>query len=304
MSFKSFMEKFKEIEAEDFKVLLAIESGMKNYEYVPFEKIVEYSKLPIDKVEYRVNRVSRLRLVRSITSPYRGYCLNYIGYDFLALRFFVNSGFLEAVGGPLGVGKEADVYEALTPEGDVAALKFHRLGRISFRQTAKVRSYGKPKTFWLFRSKIAAEKEYEALKKLYSYGVSVPKPISQNRHAVLMGKIEGIRLIEFKHLKDPENVFLKILENVKLAYRKAGVIHADLSEYNVLLDEEERNIQIIDWPQYVTINHPNAQQILERDLKNISKFFKRKFNLEISFKDVLDFVVLGKPVKKVQIFLQ
>ncbi|MCX8176640.1 MAG: serine/threonine protein kinase, partial [Candidatus Bathyarchaeota archaeon] len=175
MSFESFVKKFKETKVEDFKVLLAIESGMKKHEYVPFEKIVNYSKLSVDKVEHIVNRLNRLRLVRSITSPYKGYCLNYFGYDFLALKFFVDSGFLKAIGKPLGVGKEADVYEALTPDGEVAALKFHRLGRVSFRQTAKVRSYGRAKTFWLFRSKIAAEKEYEALKKLYSYGVAVPK---------------------------------------------------------------------------------------------------------------------------------
>ncbi|MGP3667530.1 MAG: RIO1 family regulatory kinase/ATPase domain-containing protein [Candidatus Bathyarchaeota archaeon] len=298
------MEKFKEIAVEDFKVLLAIEAGMKQYEYVPFEKVVNYSKFSVDKVEYALNHLNRLRLVRSITSPYKGYCLNYFGYDFLALKFFVNSGFLKAIGKPLGVGKEADVYEALTPEDEIVALKFHRLGRISFRQTAKVRSYGKAKTFWLFRSKIAAEKEYKALKKLYSCGVAVPKPISQNRHAILMGKIDGLMLRQFKHLNRLEDVFLKILENVKLAYHRAGVIHADLSEYNILLDEEEKNIQIIDWPQHVTTNHPNAQQILEKDLKNILRFFRRKFDLQIPFKDVLNFVISDKSVKKVQIFPQ
>ncbi|MCX8176215.1 MAG: serine/threonine protein kinase, partial [Candidatus Bathyarchaeota archaeon] len=126
----------------------------------------------------------------------------------------------------------------------------------------------------------------------------------QNRHAVLMGKIEGLMLKQFKHLNKLEDVFLRIIENIKLAYHKAGIIHADLSEYNILLDEEEKNIQIIDWPQYITINHPNAQQILESDLKNILRFFKCKFSLQIQFKDVLSFVTSNSSAKKVQNFPQ
>ncbi len=300
MSFKSLMQKFKEVETEDFRVLLAIEIGMKRHEYVPVERIVTYSNLSKEEVLYRIRRIHGLRLVRRISKPYEGYSLNYMGYDFLALNVLVKAGFLSAVGSSIGLGKEADVYEALTPNGEEAAIKFHRLGRISFRQTAKVRSYTKPKTFWLFRSKVAAEKEFEALKKLYGCGVSVPKPIAQNRHVVLMGKIHGIRLVELRFLPNPDEVFLEILKNVRIAYKKAGIIHADLSEYNVLW--EDGNIQIIDWPQHITLDHPRTEELLERDLKNLAKFFERKFKLKISVEHSLDFVKSGGKIKRTQIF--
>jgi len=296
------MEKFRELEAEDFRILLAVEKGMKTYGYVPTNKIVGYSGLPKEEATYRISRVHKLRLVRRITVPYEGYSLNYMGYDFLALNFFVRSGFLSAVGNCLGLGKEADVYEALTPKNEEVALKFHRLGRISFRQTAKFRDYTKQKTFWIFRSKAAAEKEYEALKRLYSCEVSVPKPVAQNRHAVLMGKILGVQLNELKSIENPEKVFLNILKNVQKAYVKAKIIHTDLSEYNVLVTEEEE-VQIIDWPQYVTLNHPQAEILLRRDIENLAKYFWRRFKLKVSVENSLSLIKAGGKIRKAQIFL-
>ncbi len=296
------MEKFRELETEDFRVLLAVEIGMKTYGYVPVNRIVAYSNLPEDEAIYRIQRIHRLRLVRRITVPYEGYSLNYMGYDFLALNVFVKADFLSAVGSCLGLGKEADVYEALTPKNEEVAIKFHRLGRISFRQTVKFRNYTEPKTFWIFRSKAAAEKEYEALKKLYSCGVSVPKPVAQNRHAVLMGKIIGVQLNELKSIPNPEKVFLSILRNIQKAYKKAGIIHADLSEYNILLAEDGK-IQIIDWPQYVTLSHPQADELLKRDIENLAKYFWRKLKLKISVENSLNIVKKGGKIRKAQIFL-
>jgi len=73
---------------------------------------------------------------------------------------------LEAFGKPLGVGKEADVYDALTPTGQRVAVKFHRLGRTSFKQTKRKRGYviNAYSPDYHHRSQIAAKKEYEALK--------------------------------------------------------------------------------------------------------------------------------------------
>jgi RIO kinase 2 len=193
----------------------------------------------------------------------------------LAINAFVKAGILEAFGKPLGVGKEADVYDALTPQGERIAIKFHRLGRISFRQTRRKRGWTTEDVNWLLRSRKAAEKEYEALRLVYPKGVAVPKPISQNRHAIAMGAIEGAELAEYREIPKPEKVLSEILRNVRKAYTKAGVIHADLSEYNIIL-KPDNHILIIDWPQYVTKEHPNAQQLLKRDIENIITFFKRK----------------------------
>ena len=269
------IQAFKNLENEDFRILQVIEAAMTKHEYVPKDVIVKYSKFDAEEVTFRLEKLHNLRLIRQTKQPYLGYTLNYAGYDCLAINAFVKAGVLEAFGKPLGVGKEADVYDALTPSGERIAVKFHRLGRISFRQTRRKRGWTTEDVHWLLRSRKAAEKEYEALKIVYPKGVAVPKPISQNRHAIAMSAIEGAELAQCREIPNPRKVLLEILSNVRKAYLKAGVIHADLSEYNIIL-KPDTHILIIDWPQYVTKEHPNAQQLLRRDVENITSFFKRK----------------------------
>jgi RIO kinase 2 len=108
-----------------------------------------------------------------------------------------------------------------------------------------------------------------------------------------MGAIEGAELAEWREIPKPEKVLSEILRNVRKAYTKAGVIHADLSEYNIILKPDMR-ILIIDWPQYVTSEHPNAQQLLRRDIKNIIAFFKRKHLLPKANVDKALAYVTGK----------
>jgi RIO kinase 2 len=201
----------------------------------------------------------------------------------------VKAGVIEAFGQILGVGKEADVYDALNPEGTRIAVKFHRLGRISFRQTRRKRGYLKEHANWLFQSRSAAEKEFQALKLVHQHGVAVPEPISQNRHVIVMGMIEGGELAKWKEIPKPEKVLKEVFRNTRKAYLKAGVIHADLSEYNILL-KPDMHILIIDWPQYVLADHPNAQQLLLRDVKNILNFFRRRFNVKVKIKEAFDYV--------------
>ncbi|MFQ6095991.1 MAG: RIO1 family regulatory kinase/ATPase, partial [Candidatus Bathyarchaeia archaeon] len=140
-----------------------------------------------------------------------------------------------------------------------------------------------------YQSRLAAEKEFQALKMVHPCGVSVPRPITQNRHVVVMGMIEGDELVEFIQIPRPRRILDEILSNVKKAYHEAGVIHADLSEFNIILKPDD-HIMIIDWPQYVRVNHPNADYLLQRDVKNVLRFFSRKFGVKMKLKDALNFV--------------
>ena len=81
-----------------------------------------------------------------------------------------------------------------------------------------------------------------------------------------------------------------IMENMKKAYG-AGVVHSDLSEYNVLIDKET-TIWIIDWPQYISTDHPNADEILERDIGNIVYYFRRKYDTSMILEEALEYVKL------------
>jgi len=280
---------FRTLENEDLRVLQVIEAAMSKHEFVPKEQVAKFLRLPTEKADFELNRLSKLGLIYQMQGPYLGYTLNYAGYDCLAINALVKAGVLQAFGKPLGVGKEADVYDALTPKGERIAVKFHRLGRISFRQTRRKRSYSYQHASWLYQSRLAAEKEFQALNLVFQCTVAVPEPLGQNRHVLAMGIIEGAELAEWKKVPNPKKVLNEILRNIRKAYLKAGVIHADLSEYNVIL-KPNMHILIIDWPQYVTREHPNAQQLLTRDVKNILNYFKRKHMLKVRIKEACAYV--------------
>ena len=283
---------FKELAKEDFRILHIIEAGMKKHEFVPIEQIQWYAKLPLERIQYTLGKLNKLGLIYQSKETYLGHTLNYAGYDCLAINYFVKSRVIESFGQTLGVGKEADVYDALSPNGNRIAIKFHRLGRISFRQTRRKRGYIREHSSWLFQSHIAAEKEFEALKLVYANEVSVPQPISHNRHVIAMGIIDGSPLYKYADIGNPKEVLLELMGNVKKAFLKAHVIHADLSEYNIIL-KPEGDLLIIDWPQAVKTTHANALDLLERDLKNVLTFFNRKFSVKLDLEEACNYV-MGK----------
>jgi RIO kinase 2 len=272
---------FKELEIEDFRILNIIEAGMSKHEFVPRDQIQRYAKIPMDRIDFTLGKLNKLGLTYRTQETYNGHTLNYAGYDCLAINALVKAGVIESFGQSLGVGKEADVYDALNSNGKRIAVKFHRLGRISFRQTRRKRGYTREHSTWLFQSHLAAEREFQAMKIVYENDVAVPEPITQNRHVVAMGMIEGAQLSKYKDIGKPEKVLKEILCNIRKAYLKAHIIHADISEYNIIL-QADGHILIIDWPQAVKTDHANATELLERDIKNLLTYFSRKFKLELT----------------------
>ncbi|MCW3996573.1 MAG: AarF/UbiB family protein [Candidatus Bathyarchaeota archaeon] len=280
---------FRQLDSEDFRILHIIEAAMAKREYVPTEQVQKYANLPLERIQFTLGRLNKLGLIYQTRGAYIGHTLNYAGYDCLAINALVKANIIASFGQTLGVGKEADVYDALNPAGKRIAVKFHRLGRISFRQTRRKRGYIREHSTWLFQSHLAAEKEFQAMKVAYENGVSVPEPISQNRHVIAMGMIEGGELSKYKDVGNPKRVLREILRNLRKAYLKAHLIHADLSEYNIIL-KPDGHILIIDWPQAVKTDHTNAAELLERDLKNVLTFFSRKFGMELAVKEACDYV--------------
>ena len=260
---------------------------MAQYEFVPMDVLTKYSGLGEEETKFWLGELGKKELLYGQAESYPGYILNYNGYDLLALNALVKSDILQALGKPVGMGKEADVFEAMTPRNEKVAVKFHRLGRISFRDTRRKREFiGRRRhVSWLYQSRLAAEREYEALKKTYEAGASVPKPIFQNRHIVVMGFIEGHLLSDVSRLDDPEAFLDDILLDIKKAYN-TGIIHNDVSEFNLMASNEGK-IYIIDWPQYISRDDPNARAILKKDIANILRFFRRKYGVSKKVDDAM-----------------
>ncbi|MDD1686971.1 RIO1 family regulatory kinase/ATPase [Methanoregula sp.] len=255
-------------------ILLALERGMKRYAWVPLEYLKTATKLSESEINYRLSRLMEWGMVRFNPVPYDGYALVFGGYDTLALATLTQKGTISALGTLLGEGKESVVYEALGL-GPVA-IKFHRVGGRSFSSARLNREYMEDGHCpWLIASRKSAEREYQALKALHPK-VSVPLPIAQNRHTVVMSLING-PILNRCNVASPDEFLDEILENVRIAYQ-AGIIHSDLSEYNILV--EDGKCILIDWPQWVGTDHPNAEAIAGRDIDNILAFFKRKYKLK------------------------
>lgn len=278
------------LENYDIRVLQAIELGMIQHQIVPHNEVLRYSGLNISEIEHRLDNLYQSELIYRERDPYLGYLMNYNGYDLLALNALVKAEILEYLGPSIGIGKEADVFEGVTPDDKTVAVKFHRLGRTSFRDTKRKREYlaDRRHTSWQYQSRLAAETEYKALQIMHEASIQVPEPVYQNRHTIVMQYIEGVQLSEIIELVEPEIFLNDILTNMKKAY-KAGIVHSDLSEYNILIDKET-HVWIIDWPQYITKDHYNAEEILERDIGNITYYFNRKFGTEMTRTEAIDFV--------------
>jgi len=103
-----------------------------------------------------------------------------------------------------------------------------------------------------------------------------------------MEPIYGTRLSDAENLDNPQLILEKIISNVRIAYHK-GFINGDLNEYNILVNDDN-NIFILDWPQAVKVDTINADTSLTRDVKNILKFFSRKFGVERDIRNTINII--------------
>ncbi|MFX0033473.1 MAG: RIO1 family regulatory kinase/ATPase [Candidatus Hodarchaeota archaeon] len=269
------------LEKEDIRILMAIEIGMKRSEYVKVNDIRFYARYPIEETLFRLKNVHKLDLIIRNSSEYEvSYTLNSIGYDLLAFHTLVERNVISQLGPLIGKGKESDVYSCMDDNKEIYALKIYRMGRTSFKSIKKLRSFVGERTHlsWLYINRLAARKEFQALNNIYKLKLDTPKPIAFNRHAIVMSYLRGKELVYFQDIKNPHKIFNKLIKQIKIIYLKANMIHGDLGEFNIILDEKG-NILIIDWLQWVKKEHPNAKSLLERDIKNVCSYFEKKFSV-------------------------
>lgn len=273
---------------DDFRVLTAVEMGMRNHELVPIPLISAISGLRHGGYMRSLKQIHKAKLVHKESKRYVGYRLTSLGYDYLALRALVKRGVLDAVGRPLGVGKEADVFmvtaseELLDEHPELAdepylAMKLHRLGRTSFRAVKSKRDYlvHRRAASWIYLSRLAAMKEYAFMCALHIRGFPVPRPLGQSRHVVIMELCHGSLLTGVHELPDPLTVANDLLA-VAVRFAQHGLIHCDMNEFNIMVDEDG-NATVIDFPQMVSTSHADAEMLFNRDVNAIRRFFEHRF---------------------------
>ncbi|KAK2962881.1 putative serine/threonine protein kinase [Blattamonas nauphoetae] len=235
------LEAFRHMGQEEFRCLAAIEAGMRNHEIVPVELILQLSGLRHGEGPNAIRSLLKYKLVQHDSKKYDGYRLTYLGYDYLALRALVKRGSVKVVQRQIGVGKESDIFAGIGPDGRMICLKFHRLGRTSFRAVRQKRDYlrshqGKPGN-WLYLSFLAASREFEYMSALYDNGFPTPIPIDRNRHCIVMSLVQGLPLAQVRSLPDPQLIKDEMLE-LLMRFGKCGLVHGDFNEFNVMVDEK------------------------------------------------------------------
>ena len=197
-----------------------------------------------------------------------------------ALYKLVQDGHIDAFGGPISTGKEANVYTALAPNGEVA-VKVYRINASDFRH---MREYldGDPRFEGIGSDKkkvVVAwtKKEFANLERARTAGVRVPTPIAMERNVLVMeylgGDTQRAKRLSEVDVENPETAFEVVREYMRRLYA-AGLIHGDLSEYNLVVHGGE--LCLLDLGQAVTIHHPNSREFLERDCHNVAAFFGRQ----------------------------
>ncbi len=197
-----------------------------------------------------------------------------------ALYKLVQDGHIDAFGGPVSTGKEANVYTALSG-GKEVAVKVYRINASDFTD---MRGYleGDPRLEELGGNKKAVvtawvKREFANLRRARAAGVRAPEPVAVERNVLVMEFLgtetgRAKRLGEV-HIENPETAFEVVREYLRRLY-DAGLVHGDLSEYNVVVHDSE--LYVIDLGQAVTVHHPNHEDFLERDCKNVAAFFARQ----------------------------
>ncbi len=187
---------------------------------------------------------------------------------------------IDTVEYPISTGKEGNVFLAIDAEGGDLALKIFRTSNSTFKRIAKYIE-GDPRFRGISGSRRKTiyswtGKEYRNLQRYRDAGLRVPEPLAHEKNCLVMEFIGdgGVSAPKLKDVdvEDVQKTYNEVAAFLRDGYRKARLVHGDLSEYNILYHRGEA--VVIDCGQAMTADHYNAIEILERDIVNVNRFFR------------------------------
>ncbi len=208
----------------------------------------------------------------------------------LILHKLLTHGVLRSLDFPVSTGKEANVFRGTTPGGGYVAVKIFRVNTSTFKHVLKY-IQGDERFDGISGDKRGlvlawTQKEFRNLIRLAEVGIPVPEPLKAIGNVLVteyVGIAEGAwpTLKAVGDLDDAQAIWEQVSRDYVKAYNEADLIHADFSEYNIMLEGaggpvDKQRARFIDVGQAVLKNHPMAQEFLDRDLKNITAYFRRQ----------------------------
>ncbi|XP_025848631.1 serine/threonine-protein kinase RIO2 isoform X2 [Vulpes vulpes] len=311
--------KLRYLSRDDFRVLTAVEMGMKNHEIVPCSLVASIASLKHGGCNKVLRELVRHKLIawertknwlqiltercqsgshtlnntalekkiqivgrnaKLIRLAVQGYRLTNAGYDYLALKTLSSRQVVESVGNQMGVGKESDIYIVANEEGQQFALKLHRLGRTSFRNLKNKRDYHKHRHNMSWLYLSRLSAMKEFAYMKALYDRKFPVPKPIDYNRHAV-VMELVNGYPLCQIHHVEDPASVYDEAMELIVKLAnhGLIHGDFNEFNLILDKDD-HITMIDFPQMVSTSHHNAEWYFDRDVKCIRDFFMKRFSYE------------------------
>ncbi|XP_074842019.1 serine/threonine-protein kinase RIO1 isoform X2 [Carettochelys insculpta] len=209
-------------------------------------------------------------------------------------------GVISEINGCISTGKEANVYHASTVNGGNRAIKIYKTSILMFKDRDKYVSgefrfrhgycKGNPRKM----VKTWAEKEMRNLIRLNTAQIPCPEPVMLRSHVLVMGFIGKddmpAPLLKNVQLSDSKarELYLQIIQYMRRMYQDAKLVHADLSEFNMLYHNGE--VYIIDVSQSVEHDHPHALEFLRKDCANINDFFWKYGVAVMTVRELFEFI--------------
>ena len=198
----------------------------------------------------------------------------------LTLYDLIKSKIISYVNGVVKSGKESVLFWAVGPGESNLALKVYLISTSNFKNRSQY-LVGDPRFQKIKKGTknlvyLWAKKEFQNISKCYDCGINVVKPIHISKNVLVMefigidGKPEK-NLLESHVVENDYHQSLKIISDL---YHKANLVHGDFSEYNIF--KTKNGLKLFDLGSAVDLEHPHSNDLLKRDINNISNFFVKR----------------------------
>ncbi|RKF57988.1 Serine/threonine-protein kinase RIO1 [Erysiphe neolycopersici] len=233
----------------------------------------------------------------------------------MLLLQIINKGIVSEINGCLSTGKEANVYGAIyipefqdsqEPKVIHRAIKVYKTSILVFKDRDRyVTGEHRFKTGYNKRNhramvKLWSEKEFRNLKRLFLAKIPCPEPVYLRSHVLVMGFLGDKDGWPAPRLRDVElqgdnideqwkSLYLQAFGLMRQMYQTCKLVHADLSDYNILY--HQNRLFIIDVSQSVEHDHPRSLEFLRLDIKNVTDFFRRRNVNVLSEQSLFNFIL-------------
>lgn len=237
----------------------------------------------------------------------------------MILLQMINRGVVGEVHGAISTGKEANVYGAVSYDNSTGepiqrAIKVYKTAILVFKDRERYIT-GEHRFKGGFDKgnnrkmvKLWAEKEFRNLRRIHNAGIPSPEPLSLKLHVLAMSFLGDRRGWAYPRLRDAvlegddveeqwRSLYIQLLGLMRRMYQVCRLVHADLSEYNILYND--KTLYIIDVSQSVEPDHPRSLEFLRMDIKNVGDYFRRQGVDTLTDRTVFNFITAStEPVEE------